>query len=65
MKRSDRTPGERQSSEILILPDGKVFVHNLTPAVAKLLTELDPTDTLMLRRAHSASDGAATPNLPK
>ena len=31
-------------SELLILPDGRVLVHNLTPAFANLLHELNPDD---------------------
>ncbi len=29
-------------SEMLILPDGRVLVHNLTPTFAVLLNELNP-----------------------
>lgn len=29
-------------SELLILPDGRVLVHNLTPTFATLLSELNP-----------------------
>ena len=40
---------------MLILPDGRIFVHNLTPSMARLLVELDPTDAAMLRRAGMAA----------
>jgi hypothetical protein len=40
-----------QITEILLQPDGTVFVHNLTPAMAKLLTELDPENEEMRQRA--------------
>ena len=30
------------TSELLILPDGQVLVHNLTPVFAQLLLELNP-----------------------
>ncbi|MGN6553093.1 MAG: hypothetical protein ACTHLW_05170 [Verrucomicrobiota bacterium] len=30
------------TSELLILPDGQILVHNLTPAFAELLAELNP-----------------------
>lgn len=33
---------ECQSTELLILPDGQILVHNLTPAFAELLHELNP-----------------------
>lgn len=29
-------------SELLILPDGRILVHNLTPAFAEVLHELNP-----------------------
>jgi hypothetical protein len=38
-------------SEILILPDGRIFVHNLSPVMAGVLAELDPADEAMNRRA--------------
>ena len=45
-------------SEILILSDGKVFAHNITPEMARLLLELNPADEAMSRRGtpgrHSA-----------
>jgi hypothetical protein len=40
-----------QITEILLRSDGTVFVHNLTPALAKLLTELDPENEEMRQRA--------------
>jgi len=33
---------ECQSTELLILPDGHILVHNLTTAFADLLHELNP-----------------------
>ena len=41
----------RGSAEILIRPDGRILVHNLTPAVAALLARLAPHDADMRRRA--------------
>jgi hypothetical protein len=41
-KKRCESPGESQVSELLILPDGQVLVHNLTPAFAELLHELNP-----------------------
>ena len=38
------SPGKDQVSELLILPDGQILVHNLTPAFAGLLHELNPDD---------------------
>jgi hypothetical protein len=31
-------------SELLLLPDGRILVHNLTPAFADLLRQLNPDD---------------------
>jgi len=39
------------SAELLILPDGRILTHNLTPAMAKVLRELNPDDEQMNRRA--------------
>ena len=40
-----------EQSEVLILPDGKILAHNITPEMAAVLSELDPTNELMQRRA--------------
>ena len=45
-------------TELLLLPDGQVLVHNLSPAMAALLKEFDPQDTEIALRA---SLGAAGP----
>jgi len=38
-------------TELLLLPDGRVLIHNLTPAMADLLTHIAPTDLAMHQRA--------------
>ena len=38
------SPDTRLVSELLLLPDGRILVHNLTPAFAALLQELNPGD---------------------
>jgi len=38
-------------SEFLILPDGRILAQNITPTMAKLLSELNPEDKLMRQRA--------------
>jgi len=43
-KRNCEPDGESQVSELLILPDGQILVHNLTPNFARLLQELNPND---------------------
>ena len=38
-------------SELLILPDGRILVHNLTPAFADALAQLNPDDDQIRPRA--------------
>ena len=47
-----KKPPEPPASEMLILADGTVFAHNLTPAMARLLSDLNPADEAMNHRAH-------------
>jgi len=43
-------------TEILLTPDGRILVHNLTSAVAKMLAGLDPSDAQIISRTlHSPS----------
>jgi len=46
-----RTRSSAATSELLVLPDGRVLAHNLTPALAALLAEFDPGDDSMQARA--------------
>jgi hypothetical protein len=39
------------STELLVLPDGRILVHNLTPDFADLLNELNPADDAIKLRA--------------
>ncbi len=48
----DNLSNDAQTSELLILGDGTIFAHNLTPAMAALLAELNPDDAAMRRRAN-------------
>ena len=41
----------RSHSELLILPDGRILVHNLTQTMADLLHELNPGETTIRPRA--------------
>ncbi len=41
-KKDYASPGKDQMSELLILPDGRILVHNLTQTFAELLHELNP-----------------------
>ena len=43
-------------SEFLILSDGTVLAHNLTPAMADVLRTLNPKDHIMSRRAQRLSE---------
>jgi hypothetical protein len=43
------------ASELLILPDGRILAQNITPTMAKLLSELNPKDELMRERARSGN----------
>ena len=37
-------------SELLIMPDGKIYAHNLTSEMAAVLSELNPKDKTIRRR---------------
>lgn len=37
-------------TRLLLLPDGRILVHNLTPAMAQILQKLDPADRLIRQR---------------
>ena len=52
------------SGEILILPDGRILAHNITPALARLLSELDPADEAMRQRAAAGVAHPLSPNSP-
>ena len=43
------------SAELLLLPDGRILAHNITPALAALLAELAPGDEAMRLRASACS----------
>lgn len=49
--RSKLRKAETSLSEMLILPDGRILAHNITPEMAQVLAELNPTDEAMNRRA--------------
>jgi hypothetical protein len=54
-RRGDMT---RNSSlqDILILADGRILAHNLTPALAAILGKLNPGDEPMRQRAGQSPD---------
>ena len=41
-RKNRELPGASQTSELLILPDGRILVHNLTRPFAELLHKLNP-----------------------
>ncbi|MDQ6630851.1 MAG: hypothetical protein M3Y82_03730 [Verrucomicrobiota bacterium] len=49
-----------EEGELLVLPDGKILAHNITPEMAAVLSELDPENKLMKQRMtqshHSARE---------
>ena len=47
-------------TEFLILADGRILVHSITPTMAAILSELNPQDELMRKRA-----AATMPDLEK
>jgi hypothetical protein len=48
---SEKPTRAEQVNELLILDDGRILAHNLTPAMAELLADLDPNDVAMRERA--------------
>ena len=58
-----RTSGEARVNELLILPDGRILVHNLTQPFAELLHELNPdAEQISARITHHASINHELPN---
>jgi hypothetical protein len=45
-----------EHGELLVLPDGRVLAHNITPEVAAVLAEIAPNDELMAQRAASGEN---------
>lgn len=52
-------PAEGSHSELLILSDGRILVHNLTPAFADLLHELNPKETGIAGRTRRSTRRAS------
>ncbi len=49
--RSDKSEMRPRTTELLILADGRILARNLTPALARVLREVNPDDAGMSRRA--------------
>jgi len=43
------------ATEILIQADGRILVHNLTPAMAELLSIINPSDEPMKQRLRAVN----------
>jgi hypothetical protein len=48
-------PDNALTTELLILPDGRILAHNLVQEMAAILSELSPGDESMRERARHAS----------
>jgi hypothetical protein len=52
-------PEPPPTSDLLLLPDGRILAHNLTRALAELLTQLSPgEETIQLRARPPATRGS-------
>ena len=57
--RDETSPSQPEAvTEFLILPDGRLMVHNLTPTMAALLSELNPNDEVMTQRSQNLTQHA-------
>lgn len=54
----DRAPDE---CRLLILPDGRLLIRNLTPELTRLLTALQPDNPDLALRADLATTAAPSP----
>ena len=56
--------GQSLTTELLLLPDGRILVHSLTPAFAELLNGLNPDDEQIGSRACQITPAEAPETLP-
>ena len=61
-----KSEGEKPElqSEVLIMPDGKIYAHNLTPEMARVLSELNPADKSIQQRVITHVDAQTKKLLP-
>ena len=52
------------TSELLLLADGRILVHNLTPALAAVLSKLNPADEQIHPRTASIPASKNEPHAP-
>jgi hypothetical protein len=50
--------------ELLVMPDGKIYAHNLTPEMAAVLSELNPNDDCIKQRVITHVDQETKKLLP-
>ncbi len=48
-------------TELLLLPDGRIFVQNLTPVMAAVLLQLNPGEEAIRRRVACRQSPPKTP----
>jgi hypothetical protein len=60
MKSGAKLPRIATEAELLILPDGRVLVHNLTSMMAEALLALNPEDQFIHRRIFARRKGHST-----
>ena len=61
-KHSSTIPNSRLVAEFLILPDGRIFVQNLTQPMARLLHSLNPGDKTIASRVKKSETIYEFPN---
>ncbi len=59
--RTPRPAAGSLTTELLVLPDGRILVHDLTPGFAALLNELKPSDEAIKLRVEQTRTGPAPP----
>lgn len=56
MKTRQHPPPRVATIDLLVQPDGQILAHNLTPALAAVLAELNPADQAMQQRAQAPDE---------
>lgn len=59
-----RTAKTELQTELFIAPDGRIYVHNLTPEMAEALNALNPDDDTIRRRVITRVDQKTKQMLP-
>ena len=54
-------PDEHSCTDLLILSDGRILAHNLTPTMAAMLTVINPQDEFLKSRAQQPMASGAQP----